>query len=438
MGKAHDRMSPSRRLTAALALVCAALQTHSATAQEKLDLYAAMAEVDASHPLASAKRQEFSAAEKGLSAAKQQRLPSLSVQSSRANAIGASTLQVARLQQPLFAGGRIDAGIERSESLIAEAKANADATRRDLMTRTAGAFIEVIKGQARLKIADRSVAEHARLLDSIDRRVGAEVSPESDLLLTRSRLSQAQTERTQIMLTLRRAQDTLSELLNRPLPILIEPPPRAAPSMDLQAALDAAVGFAPEVQRAIAQESVASNDVDVQRSYALPSVFARHEQLIGELSPGFARSQTYVGLEFVPGAGFSVASQIQAAESRRRAAIETRKASEKDARDRVRGLWAESQSLKGQLESAQAYVRSAQSVSDSFARQFTIGRKSWLEVLNAIREGLLAELSLADIQWSLRLSELRLEIETGKLTMETIASAPQAPVAPNTQNESPR
>lgn len=384
----------------------------------KLDLIAVIREVDGLHPSTQAKREELRAAESALSGAKQQRLPTLSVQTSRSNDVGSNTIATTRLQQPLFAGGRIDAGIQRTEAQISEAHAGLDLVRRDLMIRTTSTYAEIIKNRSRLEIATQNVKEHERLLESMSRRVAAEVSPESELMLTKSRLSQAQTEREQIALALRRAEEVMGELLNRPFTDILSvlPKPNLSVKSSIGDILDEAVGFSPEVRRALAQESVALSEVDQQKSAAWPSVFIRHEQLSGDLDPGQARSQTYVGVEFVPGAGLSIASQIRAAQSRRHAAVESRRTAEKDTRDKIRSLQAESLSLKQQLKTTQGYVQSARSVAESFSRQFTIGRKSWLEVLNAVRESALAELSLAEVSWNSQLIDLRLAIEIGRIT----------------------
>ena len=385
-------------------------------AQPRLELIDAFREVEASHPSIIAKREELRAAERLLSAARQQRMPTLSVQTSRPNTVNAASLNVARLQQPLYAGGRIDAGIERAEAQLDEVRSGLEATTRDLLNRTASSFLDVVKGDARLRVADRNVAEHRRLLESIGRRVGAEISPESDLMLTRSRLSQAETERLQIVLSLRRAQDSLTELLSRQSPTLAAPEgPHPPAFVDLEAAIAAGLAFSPEVRRAEALQRMAAAEFDAAKALALPSVFVRHEQMVGGLEPGYQRSQTYVGIEFLPGAGISTASQVQAADNRRRSAIESRRAAEKELKDRIRALWAESESLARQLESATGYVEASQAVAESFSRQFTIGRKTWLELLNAVRESLLAELSLIEISWNLRLAHLRLETETGKI-----------------------
>ncbi len=388
---------------------------------DTFDLAAVISEVDSKHPLINAKRQEMQAAESAFSSAKQQRLPSLSVVSNRSNAENSKTYSTTRLQQPLFAGGRIVAGIELAEARIRESEAALALTRRDLMIRAAVAFHEVLKGQARLKVAEKSVEAHELLLDSISRRVAAEVSPESDLMLTRSRLSQALTEKAQVKLTLDRASDVLQELLDRS-PLTLLPPidPPRLPDLDLLQAISEAETYAPEIRRLHAQEMAASAEVDLQRAQALPNLFARYEILSGERDRGLVREQTYLGVEFVPGAGFSVAQQVKAAESRRLAAIEARRSVEKDVRERVRAAWSDASSLWAQAQSVRSYVNSARVVSESFSRQFAIGRKTWVEVLNATREYLQAELSLAEIEWNLRIVQLRLDIETGRLTPENV------------------
>jgi adhesin transport system outer membrane protein len=390
-----------------------------------LNLLAAVEQVDATHPLIKSKRQELAATESGKSAAWQQMLPSLSASRTRGNTGSNSQINTISVQQPLFAGGRITGGMDRAEAFYEEALAGLELTRRDLASRSAAVYIEVIKARQRLAVAQTNVQTHEELLASIDRRVGAEVSPESDLLLTRSRLSQAQSERTQIMLSLQLSEDSLRELLLvSDLPNLI--PPKVPPSRleNLQVALDQATSFSPEIRQLIARESGAKSDVKIQKAAAFPSVFVRHDQFSGDLGLQAEKQATYVAVEFQPGAGFSVGSNVKAAESRRLSAIDARQAAEKDARDRIRSLWAERESLRIQATTNKAYVESAQSVAESFSRQFNIGRKTWVEVLNAKREAALAELNLTEIEWNAIRAAYQLEIQTGQLRANQ-ESAPQ-------------
>lgn len=59
----------------------------------------------------------------------------------------------------------------------------------------------------------------------------------------------------------------------------------------------------------------------------------------------------------------------------------------------------------------------AAEVFKSYARQYAIGRKSWMDVLNAVREATLAEFTLEDTRAQVIASGLRLRAQTGKLNL---------------------
>lgn len=394
----------------------------SQQAQNKvLTIYSALSLVDATHPSVTAKRQEVLSAQSSRSAAWQQMLPSLSANRSRGETDEDRHLTTATIKQPIFSGGRIFGGIDKADAQIQETESQLSIARRDLMNRTAAVYVEVIKARAKLKVADKNVATHQELLASIDRRVSSEVSPESDRLLTQSRLSQAQSERTQVALSLQVAEDALRELLAGPLPDLLTPKRPDNEAKTLMESLDQALAFSPELRQLTAQEALAKSEITIQRSAVFPSLFVRHDQFSGDRG-SLPKNQTYLGIEFVPGAGFSAGAQIEAAERKRLASIDARFAAEKQLRDQIRSIWAERESLKSQVASTLAYVQSAQSVAESFTRQFTIGRKTWLEVLNAKREALLAELNHTEIVWNAVRTSFQLEIQTGRLGVDQITS----------------
>jgi outer membrane protein, adhesin transport system len=406
-------------------LLFAAL-AQSGQAKNQLDIFATMSRVDSTHPSVEARRKALTAAESNRTGAWQQMLPSLSASRSRGNTDEKSQLTTATLQQPLFTGGRIVGGIDQANALLDESQAGLTQVRRDLMSRTAGVYIEVVKAREKLKVAEKNVSAHQELLASIDRRVGSEISPESDRTLTQSRLSQAQSERAQIALSLQLAEDNLRELLADELPQLVPPSHPPQEVTELMQALEQGMSFAPELRQLDAQEATAKSEITIRRAALFPSFFVRHDQLSGDRG-NLPRSQTFLGVEFAPGAGFSVGSQIKAAEQRRLAAVDGRRAAEKDVRDQIRTLWAEREALRTQAQSALAYVKSSQSVADSFARQFTIGRKTWLEVLNSKREALLAEINHTEVAWNALRASYQLEIQTGRLTPEQIASTLSVP-----------
>jgi len=66
-------------------------------------------------------------------------------------------------------------------------------------------------------------------------------------------------------------------------------------------------------------------------------------------------------------------------------------------------------------------------------RQYRVGRKSWLDVLNAQREAVQARYSLADVDAQALSGALRVRLVTGALsadTLETLVLSPLPALAP--------
>ena len=70
------------------------------------------------------------------------------------------------------------------------------------------------------------------------------------------------------------------------------------------------------------------------------------------------------------------------------------------------------------MDNAEHARSTSAEVSESYARQYTAGRKTWLDVLNAVREATQAELALVDATSQMQAAVLRLKAQTGGLSLE--------------------
>jgi adhesin transport system outer membrane protein len=61
----------------------------------------------------------------------------------------------------------------------------------------------------------------------------------------------------------------------------------------------------------------------------------------------------------------------------------------------------------------------------SYLRQYTTGRKSWLDVMNAQREQTQARYSAVDVAAGVLLSSLKLDILTGRLNRASLSAKDQ-------------
>lgn len=407
-----------------------ALALASGVQAQALSVEEALRAAVTSHPLIAARQGELQGSSASLEAARWQRYPALSAQSTAAPAGG--SVHTVRIDVPLWTGGRVTAEIDTAQARRLAAEAAVGEAQQTVMTRVATAFADLMRMREKIAAADENIAEHQRLLEMIERRVAAQYSPAAEATMARARLEQARTDRVQFENQLANAQADLAQLVGRPVDEVLPPPlvpPPAAPLPDVMAS---AVGHSPQVQRLKAEEKVAEAEIASRKSAWAPQVSVRHDRLWGRNYPD---SATYLALTFQPGGGLSSLSNVQAAVARRGAAAYSSEAGVKDVTDRVRTDWNQGRSSASEAAVLRDLVQSTRGVYESFLRQFPAGRKSWQEVLNARREATQARYSLADATWIGFGAAVRVDILTGRLVerglrLEAADPAPAPAVAP--------
>jgi adhesin transport system outer membrane protein len=125
-----------------------------------------------------------------------------------------------------------------------------------------------------------------------------------------------------------------------------------------------------------------------------------------------------------PGAGLSAASAISAAQKR---AEEARLAGDEARRaltDQVQSAFVQWQAARNRLDSARESMTLNQSLFESYTRQYVAGRKTWIDVLNAVREVSQTQYAWADARSQVLAAGLNLWILSGDLPLlQTARSA---------------
>ena len=73
-----------------------------------------------------------------------------------------------------------------------------------------------------------------------------------------------------------------------------------------------------------------------------------------------------------------------------------------------------------QLLPTKLLVESTSEVMESYLRQYTVGRKSWLDVLNAQRELVQARQALADHEAMVSMASYKIQILVGAVNKNTV------------------
>lgn len=388
---------------------------------EGLDLEDIFTETLSNHPNIQGKKNEYAAAAQSLESSKWQRWPSLSVattsgQSSRTNS-STGVISTIRLDLPLWTAGRVSANIDSAASKTLASEMALLETEQSLLIKAANSYSDFLKFSKKLEASEESVKEHQRLLELIQRRSRNEVSSMNEIVLAKSRLDQAKSDKIQILSQINNAKSQLEQLVGHVIDKI--KPPRFAlilPENQNQA-IQLALEYAPNLRRLSAQIKAAESDITVAKSRLFPELSARSDQIIGGVAEG---NISYLALTFQPGNGLSVLSSTREFEFKKDVAESSLKSAEVEIKTNISADWIQYTSQNSQIETLSNLSETTRGVYESFVRQYAVGRKTWIEVLNARREATQARYSLADAEMQSFNAALKIQVACGILNGDSL------------------
>lgn len=376
----------------------------------------------ATHPAILSQQSSSQAATADLGAAKWQRYPTPSLTATKQ--LSGESNTVLTLQQPLWTAGRISAYINGARSRLDTSEAVLKEIKRDIILNLITAYTEALRLQARQEYAVSKVREHKRLLQLVTRRVEHEVTPPVDRSLAQSRLYQAINELSSITQDLSNAMMQLSQLTGAQTGIeKIAPLQGDTPELprNKEEAQKLALENSATLARLDFEVAAADADIRAKKSVYLPQLALTYEKTYGAYIPGSfpAGERTLLVMNFQPGAGLSSLSGVDSATAKRQAARLNRDSAVRDLQMNISSDWNLLVAARLRFDNATLSSKISNEVYESYVRQYSTGRKGWLEVLNSAQESALADMTLADASAQITRSALRLRLLTGNLKFST-------------------
>lgn len=377
-----------------------------------------------SHPSTRSQSLLLESSKAGLDSARWQFYPTPSINVERASASstdisyqGDSTVTTLRLQQSLWTGGRLTAGLQKAQANVSFSQTALEEVRLQLALRVVQSYGDWLAAYLKILANEKSLATHQRLHAQVKRRIEEGASSESDLTLAVARLDALASDLSVAYAQQDIALARLGQLLGRPL----APPDlsaRVAAPRPLDAKLpkllDQVRASHPAIQKAQAQAAAQAAALDERRADLSPEVFLRAEQQHGNYASRNAPTENrlFLGLSSRFGAGLSTLSNLAGARAQHQAALEEIEVQGRAVNEQVLTDYALAASSESRLSALQSALKASEEISQSYDRQFLAGRKTWLDVMNAARELAQTELQLADIQSTRVLVTWRLAIYT--------------------------
>lgn len=376
----------------------------------------------ASHPALQSQQRLLESARADVSTARQQFLPTPSVGVEKINSTptdvlyrGNANLQTYRLQQPLWTGGRLTAGLEKAQAQAEAAEAGVSDAAIQLSLRAVQAWSEWYSATLKLTAVNASVQTHQRLIQQVKRRVDEGAAAPAELVLTKGRLAQTVSTQQAIVTQVRAARLKVSQLMG--LTIKEDATPQESLKFEPEnlALLETqALDHAPVLRKLQAQQQAQKAEIRERKADLMPEIYLRVEHQRSQYDSAVMSSvgvnRAYFGLSSRFGAGLSNITQQESLNKRLESIEADTEAVKRNLSEQIQTDYEMWSSLKTRIPELELAMQATRKTAEAWDRQFLAGRKSWMEVMNTARELMQAELELVDAQASFVNAKWRLSI----------------------------
>jgi adhesin transport system outer membrane protein len=377
------------------------------------------------HPLIQARQVEARAAYADVSAARWQYWPTPSL---NVDTLRGQSARVTRLSQPLWDGGKISANISQAEIRYELAVLGLRETEHDLAGKVLGYWQTRSVQEARVQVFQRGLQALQDLDALMSRRIEAGVSAQADLTLARVRLMQTRTDLMQAQAARGAALSQLRQLAQQD---PTSPYPERGrlelphPEDGVDRLRERAHQHHPLVERLKWQLQLQQAELSAFKAELWPTLSLRAErqrgQIEGALSEG---NRLYANFQYTLGAGATVLPKLEAAQVRSQALERQQEAALKELDERLLQDWHDYVALQRRMPDLESVQAAAQELTESSKRLFVTGRKSWLDLQNALREQMQAELAWAEAVAVLDALQFRLALQAGHAFWRTEEERP--------------
>lgn len=389
------------------------------------------------HPSVRSAKLDARASTEDLIAAQRQRWPTLSAVLENGSKATSTSMpsRVMRLEQNLWDAGRNSARVAEFEAVTDTSQTRVHLQQQLLALQTISAWQGLLAAHAKVQVAEATLATLAEYRVRMQRRIAAELSPAIDLELVQSRMLQTQVELTNGLNGIKTTVTKLEQLSGvSGLAAHVSQLP-AMPGLDATVHMPALFRNADWARATTSHPAVAKARLEAQagefRSEAKqaekwPQLYARVDQPIAGSN---GKTTGFVGLRFSPGAGFSTLAEAQALSSRAASLAQATETVEREVAEAIQNDRDEFFNSRERIQALASAVDGSDKVLDSYSRQFTAGRKTWQDLLNAVREVAQNQYALADANASMYGAMHRLQTRLGQgISTVALTSAPVAPV----------
>ncbi|WOD08803.1 TolC family outer membrane protein [Marinomonas sp. GJ51-6] len=325
------------------------------------------------------------------------------------------------LNQPLFNGFSTRNEVKRLTSEAEADRWNALISVENTALEVAQVFADVLRYRELLALADLNLKAHQRIYEQIKLKSDTGIGRQSDLSQISARLSKAHANNLAAINNLKDAESNYKSIVGElpPEEMIYPVPDRALLPQDLDSAISEALKKNPAIEGAYWDVLATESLQDIADAEKYPTVnFVLERTWDNNIDGDEGASEdllAMVRLNYNLYSGGSFKRKQEAAVQQNIQATEIRRNTIRDTELTVRLAWAAYEATTGQKEHIQQYVISTKESQVAYEKQFRLGRRSLLDVLDSENELFQARQDYVNADYDELFSEFRLFNAKGEL-----------------------
>ncbi|KIM02467.1 MAG: hypothetical protein KN64_15005 [Sulfurovum sp. AS07-7] len=372
-----------------------------------------------SHPSIAMSQEIVNGNKAGLEGAKWSYYPTPSVDMSQTSK---NTQMTFRIDQPLWTGGKLDAGYDIASSKVDEATIALDESRYKLIDNFLNILQTNLQSKAQIKALSDGKADLERLGAMLERRINAGVSAPNDRQLLDSRLNAIDADLDAAKNRYRISKMQLELLMSKKMECAIDTNDKLHSFENLEPIAHKMLEVNPALKKLDAQIATSGFELDKAKVSLYPNISLRAERRQGSLYSSDLSSNenlVYIAVSASTGAGLSYLSTVDAQKSKIAQIQLEKQTKSKELLDSLMSDHNNYSMSTSKIKSLKQAIVSGKKVQESFHRLFLASRKQWLDLVNASKEVMQNEIELSNQQTIQTISRYKLALKNGNINLNT-------------------
>ncbi len=330
----------------------------------------------------------------------------------------------ARLDQPLWTGGKLDSAHDKALAKKSEADHSYNENQYKLIEDYLDTLQAYIQAEHKIAVLNENKRQFNTLLKMLNRMMAAGIASQTDKDLLHSRLSRINSDLVVTKAKLNVARIQFEILTNRPIECRISYKYEKVftSKIEIETLIQDILDFHPSLKIIDARVDSAASEVDSKKANLWPSVILRGEYRSsgGLYKDGIIPTDealVYATFSYAPGSGLSVLSSIDEAKVNVVKTKYDKKVKEKDLIDDLMNNYISYLTAVSEVKISAANITTLEKIYASNKRLYLLQKKQWLDLVNSLSDLNLQKISYSRQAVESKVFEWKIALKTGKIDL---------------------